>query len=194
MDIMPRGDMPSDDLQIAIREAQATLIQAGDGMPPRDPMRFLAAGLSHFLGVLGRTTRRGEKAVADIIEARSPLTVNDTAAITEAMEKGAYKAVKQEVNRLTRRMDWQQSRKIGLAVGLLPLGALAIGVGLDRWVLTHPDISGMICQDERGGRLCYLWASPPTQPMPAPKPAAPAEQQQTPAPTTQPGKQAAVRR
>ena len=164
MDIMTH-DMPSDDLQAAILEAQGTLKKAGDSLMPHDPQRFTLAGQSHTLGVFGRFTRRLEQAVADIIEARSPLTVNDRAAITEAMEKGAYKAFKSEVNRLVRRMDINQSKQVGKWIGGMLLVGLVIGAG-GMWFLTGQPL-GLTCGYQPDGRW-VCWGSAPPTPKPAP--------------------------
>ncbi len=174
MDVIP-PDMASDDLQTAIVSAQEDLARASNDPVLRDdPLRLVLSGLSAVIGVFGRSTRRWEKAVSDVIAARSPINDNDRAAITQAMEDGAYKAVKQEVRRLTRSIDWKQSRQIGLAVGVMPLVGLLVGIYGQRLLLTHPDISGMQCQDDRGGRVCFVWVTPPIQSAPQPPAAPPA--------------------
>lgn len=126
MDVIP-ADMPSDDLQTAILDAQATLARAGDAVLPRDPLRFLLAGLSAVLGVFGRSTRRWERAVADVIAARDPLTDNDRAAIWTAMEDGAFRGMKQEARRVVRTLDRRLMALIGLCCGgAFVLGALSV--------------------------------------------------------------------
>jgi hypothetical protein len=116
--------MPSDDLQAAIQEAQTTLQQGGNALLPQDPLRFVMAGLYHVLGVLGRSIRRWERAVADVISARDPLTDNDRAALVEATENGAYRAMRIEAQRVVRTLDRKQTALIGLGFG----GAYALGV------------------------------------------------------------------
>jgi hypothetical protein len=161
LDIAP-PDMASDDLQFAIVRAQEDLAKAGASPYLRgDPYRFIMAALSAVLGVFGRSIRRFEKAVSDIIAARSPITANDKAAITEAMENGAYKAVKQEVRRLTRSLDLKQSKEVGLYVAGMLLVGLVVGIGLDRWVLSRPDFSGMHCAEQSDhSRVCWFEVVP----------------------------------
>jgi hypothetical protein len=122
VDIAPR-DMPSDDLQTAIQEAQATLQQGGNALMPHDPLRFVMAGLSHLLGVLGRSTRRWERAVADVIAARAPLTDDDRAGIHTAIEDGAFRGMKVEARRVIRTLD----RRLAVLIGLSVAGAFVLG-------------------------------------------------------------------
>nr|WP_294516034.1 hypothetical protein [uncultured Rhodopila sp.] len=124
MDIAP-PDMPSDDLQAAIVSAQEDLARAGESPFLRsDPYRFITAALSAVLGVFGRSTRRWERAVADVIAARDPLTDNDRAALVEATENGAYRAMRIEAQRVVRTLDRKTMALIGLCCG----GAYALGV------------------------------------------------------------------
>jgi hypothetical protein len=164
--------MASDDLQSAIVSAQGDLERAGASPFMRgDPYRFITAALSAVLGVLGRSIRRFEKAVSDIIAARSPITDNDRAAITQAMEDGAYRAVKQEVRRLTRSLDLKQSKEVGLYVAGMLLVGLGVGIGLDRWVLSRPDFSGMHCTEQPDhSRVCWFEVvpAPPAPPQTPP--------------------------
>lgn len=171
LDVAP-PDMASDDLQTAIVAAQNDLARAGDDPFLRgDPLRLVLTGLSAVLGVFGRSTRRWERAVADVLAARDPVTPNDRAAINQAVEDGAYKAIKQEVRRLTRTLDRKLAIQIGLAVGGALVVGLVVGLDLERWALTHPDISNMHCADQPDhSRVCWFEVIPaPTQPT-APQP------------------------
>ena len=96
---IPRN-MPADDLEAAIEKAQADLANACLALPPKtDPM--LMASPSAVLDVFARSIRRFEKAVSDIIAARSPITDNDKTTITHAIEDGAYAAMQEETRMLT---------------------------------------------------------------------------------------------
>lgn len=169
MDIVTSRDMPSDDLQVAIKEAQATLQQAGDTLIPRDPQRLVLAGMSHLLGVLGRSTTRWERAVGDVIAARDPLPKVERdalkAEILTAVEDGAFKGMRLEAQRMLRTFDRSQARNTGLAVA----GALVIGASLaffaGWWVFTPP--SQLACADQNdGSRVCWMYTRLPTPPAP----------------------------
>jgi hypothetical protein len=159
--------MPSDDLQTAIQEAQTTLQQGGNALMPQDPLRFVLAGLSHLLGVLGRSTRRWERAVADVIAARDPVTDDDRAALIEAMENGAYRGMRIEAQRVVRTLDRRGAARIGLCLGgAYVLGALSVVALLVSGIISFErsrDIPGMICQDQSGGRVCAIWVTPPSR-------------------------------
>jgi hypothetical protein len=123
-------DMPSDDFQMAIKDAQTTLQQAGETLTPRDPQRLILAGLSHLLGVLGRSTTRWERAVADIIAARNPISNNTKAELITAVEDGAFRGMRKEAQRMLRTFDRRLSIMVALSVG----GAFILG-GLSAWAL-----------------------------------------------------------
>jgi hypothetical protein len=159
-------DMPSDDLQTAIQEAQTTLQQGGNTLMPHDPLRFVMAGLSHLLGVLGRTTRRWERAVADVIAARSPITENDRAAMRTAMEDGAYRAMRIEAQRVVRTLDRRQTAVIGLGFGgAYVLGVLSVLALLAFGVLREKteDIPGLACGYSQQGQWVCLAPLPKQQ-------------------------------
>ena len=67
---------------------------------------------------------------------------------------------------IVRTLDRKQATLIGASIAAALIVGLLGGVAGEWWLLTHPDISGMQCQDERGGRLCYPCASLPTQQPP----------------------------
>lgn len=65
---------------------------------------------------------------------------------------------------LTARMILLRHLRLWLIVfGLF--GAVIYGLGvLSGWLfLSHGDIRGMVCQDQDGGRACYIWVTPPKQ-------------------------------
>jgi hypothetical protein len=117
MDIAPR-EIPSDELQDAIVAAQAGLMQACDavGTGP-DPVRLVLAGLSDTIGIFGKSIRRWERAVADVIAARKPVSDNDRAELVEAVETGAYNGMRKEAQRMLRTLDRRLAVRIGLGVG-----------------------------------------------------------------------------
>lgn len=121
MDIAP-ANMPSDELRAAIEAAQADLAQAAD-LPSmrKDPVRLVLMAISGTLGVLGRSTTRWERAVADVIAARDPMTEEDRAALIAAVEDGAYRGMRKEAQRMVRTLDSKLSVQIGL-------GAVAVAV------------------------------------------------------------------
>jgi hypothetical protein len=117
--------MPSDDLEAAIEKAQADLAEACRALPLKtDPIRLVLAADSSILSVFGRSIRRFERAVADVIAARDPLTDNDRAALVEATENGAYRAMRIEAQRVVRTLDRKTMALIGLGCG----GAYLLGV------------------------------------------------------------------
>lgn len=123
MDIIPR-DMPADDLQAFIRSTQAELdaVAATPAMR-REPLRLIMTALSGVLGVFGRSITRWERAVADVIAARDPLTEDDRASLVEAVQKGAYDGMRKEARRMVRTLD----RRLAVTIGLLAGGAYALG-------------------------------------------------------------------
>jgi hypothetical protein len=161
MDIAPAG-MPSDDLQTAIQEAQATLQQAGEAAPKRDPLRLVLAGLSAVLGIFARSTRRWERAVADVIAARDPLTGEERATLradlAEAAEKGAYRGMRIEAQRVVRTLDRKQITLLGVTHGAALVIGLLVG-GVCVWSSEGPPL-GMQCGYGKSGQwMC--WAPPP---------------------------------
>ncbi len=56
-------------------------------------------------------------------------------------------------------------RDVAICAGVGVLFAAAMFWGGGAW-RPAPDVSGMQCENQRGGRICYLWVSPPTQPEP----------------------------
>jgi hypothetical protein len=129
----------SDDLAAAIAGAQAQLATACAAGPlRRDPYRFVLFGLSGALGVLLTTTKRWEKAVADVIAARSPLSPEErgalSAAIVEAAKEGARQAMRKEAAAVIRGFDRRLAARTGLAVaGAFILGSLATAAAFWRF-------------------------------------------------------------
>jgi len=171
-------------LQAAIRSAQTDLAVAADAGPVRrDPYRLILGALSGVLGVFDRSIVRWERAVADVIAARS-LTRDDRAALIEAAQQGAYEAMRKEAQRMVRALDRRLTVNIGLLVG----AAFLLGVGthaLTDW-LFMPRPPELICGavlTATGQPICYTVVGPATPPSPAP-------QQQTDAPAQTPAQQA----
>jgi hypothetical protein len=77
--------------------------------------------LSGVLGVFGRTTTRWERAVADVIAARNPLSDHDRAALkadlVEAVENGAFRGMRKEAQRMVRTFDRRLAAMFGVSVG-----------------------------------------------------------------------------
>ncbi len=138
VDIAPR-DIPSDELHDAIASAQAGLKQACDAVGNgQDPVRLVLAGLSDTIGIFGKSTRRWERAVGDIIAARNPLSDAAKRELVTAVEDGAFKGVRKEANRMIRSIDRRSSVMIGLSVaGAFVIGSL-IGFGSGWWVQHTP--------------------------------------------------------
>src|SRR5271166_1588338 len=104
MDIAP-VNMPADDLDALIQSAQANLALASEAPSMRrDPFRPVLAALSGTLAVFGRSIRRWERAVADVIAARDPLPEEDRQALraelVAAVEDGAYRGMRKEAARM----------------------------------------------------------------------------------------------
>jgi hypothetical protein len=161
MDIAPR-DIPSDELHDAIASAQAGLKQACDAVGTgQDPVRLVLAGLSDTIGIFGKSTRRWERAVGDIIAARNPLSENAKAELITAVEDGAFRGVRKEANRMIRTIDRRLSIEIGLSVaGALVIGSL-VGFGSGRWMRSPP--SELACADQTdGSRICWMYTRLPT--------------------------------
>lgn len=122
-------NMPSDDLRAAIEAAQQDLAQASQAPQLRkDPLRFVLSGISATLGVLGRNTVRWEKATADVVAARNPMSKEERdalrAEIIEAVENGANRGMRAEAKRMIRTIDSRLAVQIGIATG----GAFVLGV------------------------------------------------------------------
>jgi hypothetical protein len=128
VDIAPH-EIPSDELQAAIVSAQASLAQAcevaGTG---QDPIRLVLAALADTIGIFGKSIRRWERAVADVIVAQDPLSDDDRSKLVKAVEDGAYNATRKEARRMIRTLDSKLVVTIGLAVG----AAFIVG-GLTAW-------------------------------------------------------------
>jgi hypothetical protein len=129
------GDIPSDDLQTAIKDAQADLATAcASPVLRREPIRLVLACLSSVLGVFGRTTTQWERAVADVIAARNPMSDDDRAALkadlVEAVENGAFWGMRKEAQRMIRTFDRRLAAMFGISVG----AAFVVG-GLAAWAL-----------------------------------------------------------
>jgi hypothetical protein len=122
VDIAPR-EVPSDELQAAIASAQVSLTQACEAAgTAQDPIRLILAGLSDTIGIFGKSIRRWERAVADVVAARE-LSDDDRSALTEATEKGAYNGMRKEAQRMIRTLDRRLMVSVGLGVG----GAFVLG-------------------------------------------------------------------
>jgi hypothetical protein len=127
--------MPSDELQAAINEAQADLATAcASPLLRREPIRLVLACLSSVLGVFGRSTSRWERAVADVVAARNPLSEDERAALkvelVEAVENGAFRGMRKEAQRMVRASDRRLAAMFGISVG----AAFIVG-GLAAWAL-----------------------------------------------------------
>jgi hypothetical protein len=130
VDIAAR-EIPSDELQDAIASAQASLLQACDAVGTgQDPVRLVLAGLSDTIGIFGKSIRRWERAVADVIAARKPVSDNDRAELVEAVEVGAYNGMRKEAQRMVRTFDRNLAAMFGISVG----GAFIVGA-LAAWAL-----------------------------------------------------------
>jgi hypothetical protein len=134
VDIAP-NDILSDDLHASIQTAQADLARAC-AVPTmrKDPLRLILAALSSVLGVFGKSIRRWERAVADVIAARSPLPGAEVATLraelVEAVEVGAYNGMRKEAQRMVRTFDRNLAAMFGISVG----GAFIVGA-LAAWAL-----------------------------------------------------------
>jgi hypothetical protein len=161
VDIAPSGP-PADDLQALIDGARANLAEAAQQSSMRqDPYGIIIGALADVLAVFGRSITRWERAVADVIAAREPVSEDDKKALITAVEDGAYRGMRKEANRMIRTLDRRLAVQIGLGVsGAFILGAvLAVAVML--WWAPRADITGMTCQDQDGGRICAIWVTPP---------------------------------
>jgi hypothetical protein len=112
----------TDELVAAVAEAQGELALAGEAAAMRrDPYRLVLAALSAALGVFLKSVRRWERAVADVIAARDPLSAAERAdlvrALVEATKDGAYQATRKEAARMVRTLDRGLAARIGLGVG-----------------------------------------------------------------------------
>ncbi len=131
MDIAPR-DMPADDLRDLIQSAQSDLARAGEVPSMRkEPFRLILAALSGTLAVFGRSINRWERAVANVIAARNPLSEEDRIALmaelVQAVENGAFRGMRKEAQRMVRALDRRLATQIGFTVGgAYVLGALSV--------------------------------------------------------------------
>jgi hypothetical protein len=79
--------------------------------------------------------------------------------IDEQAAKQAAMRIAVEVPAAMRQVALRVQRRLivhGIGIAVL---AMAIGVCAGYFVHAH-DISGMQCQDQDGGRICYLWVKP----------------------------------
>ena len=177
MDIIPRN-LPADDLQAAIQAAQTDLAAAAEAGPVRrDPYRLILAALSGVLAVFDRSITRWERAVADVIAARDPLSANDRALLraemADAAQKGAYEGMRKEAQRMVRTLDRRLTTQIGLVVG----AAFLLGVGVGAWAAwlrtaAPPDLICGAVLTATGQPICYTVVGPlpPAPPPPTAQP------------------------
>lgn len=142
VDFGGRKSSISDDDQRALADAKACFAT-------HDPFQ----GVVDFLD---RTTNRIESS-ARTINAGSASTLNDdqVKALIYQTERAAERGVGMYAKRIA---SWHQT-----IVGAAFVAGLFIGFIGAWWWRPAADISGMTCQDDHGGRVCYMWVTPPQQ-------------------------------
>lgn len=162
-EVIPFSNVPTDELLIAIEEAQHDLAQASETPQLRkDPLRIVLSGISATLGVLGRSTKRWEKATSDVIASRSPLSNDVKAEIIDAVKDGAFRGMRNEANRMIRTLDRRLSIQIGLCVGVAFVIGSLLGFGSGWYV--HSPVSELACADQvNGSRACWMYTRLPTK-------------------------------
>jgi len=137
----------TDEYEAAIASAQQSLQRAAERVGPHgDEARLWLVAQSDALGALLKTTRRWERATADVIEARDTFGEGERARtirdfITAAHESFAAE-VRKRAERMIRAFDRRTTALIGCCiggafVGGLLLGALALAAAL-WWAGTGP--------------------------------------------------------
>jgi hypothetical protein len=96
--------------------------------------------------------------LAAVQEARQPLSKED---LNELVRRAVYQMDHSLTVRAISLQRGVVAGAVAAAVALVAIGWLAA-----EWWRPSADISGMTCQDERGGRVCYMWVTPPPQPPP----------------------------
>ena len=127
-----RSTRPEDELLASIRTAQTRLAHAAAAPEMRrEPLQLILAALSSSLEVFGASSKRWDKAVADVVAARDPLSREEREALVQelvaATRQSAYDAMRKEVAHMVRVIDHGLFVRIGLVIeGAYVAGALSV--------------------------------------------------------------------
>jgi len=116
------------------------------GIIPGDP----AYGFVQTMLRLLETTER--------INSRAAQPISD-----QQLREFTHGAVRLMETMLLRRMV-QVNR--GMVLGAIAVAMLCLGAGFGAGWITRGGAPSLICADQRGGRLCWVWTAPPTEPEP----------------------------
>ncbi len=138
-----------DRVRAAQKKMAAAIVRAG---LRNDPYGEVVAALNDTLDVLAETALLSTPGIS----AEGIQKLNKAASANLAQET-VY-----AVRALAVRSFW---RLLVICAGGLVLFGAAMFVAGAYW-RPAPDIGGMKCQDEQGGRVCFVWVSPPAQQTP----------------------------
>ena len=114
-----------------------------------DPYGEVVAALSDTLDVLAETA----------LLSTPGISAEDIRKLNKAASANLAQETVYAVRALAVRASW---RLLAICAGGLVLFGAAMFVAGGYW-RPAPDIGGMTCKDEQGGRVCFVWVSPPTQ-------------------------------
>ena len=127
--------------KISSSDAKARIQAAKAAIPAHDPHQDLLDAMAAAVNIVG--------------DAQAGLTNEQMKALTFQTERAAERGVGMYARRIR---SWHQA----IVGGAFMTGLLLGCAGAWRWHAAA-DISGMTCQDQTGGRVCYIWVTPPQQ-------------------------------
>ena len=90
---------------------------------------------------------------------------SDIARLVEAVKVEASQIVAnraaEEMHQTARMILLRHNKWVAVWTGLAGAALLGLGVLIGLLIAPAKDVRGMTCQDQDGGRVCFMWVTPP---------------------------------